>query len=101
VPGNNWVAKVATWLATAAAEPEPPIEAELARATELEVAAGQIASETAISHAVVAETGMFLEAAEGDTTDLDLAVAAVAAHPAWGLEEASVAVGVVGGAGSR
>ena len=77
----------------------------MARATELEVvgpeAAGQIASETAISHAVVAETGMFLEAAEGDTTDLDLAVAAVAAHPAWGLEEASVAVGVVGGAGSR
>jgi len=110
VPGNNWVAKVATWLATAVAEPEPPIEAELARTIELVVvgalatgpeAAGQIVSETAISHAVVAETEMFLEAGAGDTTDLDLAVAAVAAHPAWGLEEALVAVEVGGGAGSR
>lgn len=110
MPGNNWVAKVATWLATAVAEPEPPIEAELARTIELVVvgalatgpeAAGQIVSETAISHAVVAETEMFLEAGAGDTTDLDLAVAAVAAHPAWPLVAASVVVEVVGGAGSR
>jgi hypothetical protein len=113
MPGNNWVAKVATWLAIAVGEPEPPTEAESARAIELEVGAlaiglaeaGQIASEAAISHAAVEGTGMFLAAGAGDTTDLDLAGAAVAAHPAWGREEvpvvavgASVAV-VVGGAG--
>jgi hypothetical protein len=112
---NNWVGKVATWLAIAGAEPEPPMEEALARAIEQEAealaigpeAAGPIGSEAAISHAAVAATGMFLEAAAGDTTELDLAVAAVAAHRAWGREEAlvvavaaSVAV-VVGGAGRR
>jgi hypothetical protein len=108
VPGNNSVAKVATWLAIEVAGQDRPIEAALARAIEPEVvgalatgpeAVGQIVSGTAISHAVLAEIGTFLGAGAGDTTDLDLAVAAVAAHPAWGLEEASVVAEVGGGAG--
>jgi len=88
-------------------EPEPPTAVELARAIELEAGAlaiglerpARIALEAAISHAAVAETAMFLEAAAGDTTELDLAVAAVAAHRAWGREEALVVAVVVGGAG--
>jgi hypothetical protein len=52
----------------------------------------QIGSEAAISRAAVAETRMPSEAGPGDTTDLALAVAAIAAPPAWGSEEVEASV---------